>query len=70
MPWCNSNYPLEDGDSSPVRRRAEMKGDTASESRGRQSGEGAKKEREKASAKKKKTAKGTSNKDNNVLVKC
>lgn len=45
VPRCNSNYPFEDGDDSPVRRRAEIKDDTEREARGRQSNEGARKKK-------------------------
>lgn len=43
VPRCNSNYSFEDSDDSPVRRRAEIKDDTARETR--ESNEGAKKGR-------------------------
>lgn len=41
VPQCNCNYPFEDGDCLPARRRAEIKDNTEREARGRQSNEGA-----------------------------
>lgn len=55
VPRCNSNYSFEDSDDSPVRHRAEIKDDTARETR--ESNEGAKGEK-KSQARGKKEGEG------------
>lgn len=67
---CNSNYPFEDNDNSPVCHRAEIKDDTERERerevRGGQSNEGGRKK----CRREKEEGDGESHKENNVLVKC
>lgn len=71
VPCCNCNYPFEDGDDSPVRRRAEIKDDSERErERGRRGEDKIMREQGGRKGRREEEGEGDSHKENNVLVKC